>query len=68
MSQFTAVELIELLRDRLQESADCMSADIENIRRSGRTTADMIRMVEDARYFVSEADTFLATSKEEVPA
>ncbi|KDM89717.1 hypothetical protein [Photobacterium galatheae] len=68
MSQFTAIELIELLRDRLKESADCMSADIENIRRNGLCAADMIRMIENARYFVSEADVFLAASKKEVPA
>jgi hypothetical protein len=59
MSQQTALELIELLKDRLQEAADCMDCGLDIVRDAGLTTADVERQIQDSRYFVKLANGFI---------
>lgn len=56
-----AINLIGLLRDRLQETSDCIEASHNIIREAGYTTEDAQRTVEDARAFIDLADEFLET-------
>ena len=56
-----AINLIRLLRDRLQEASDCIEASHNIIRFAGYTTADAENTVKDSRAFVELANEFLET-------
>lgn len=53
------VALMEHLRDRLVEAADCMDAGIEVAQAAQLTTDDIERQVADSRFFADEATRFL---------
>ncbi|MDC0611917.1 hypothetical protein OAP63_14390 [Vibrio sp.] len=52
-------ELIEMLKDRLEECCDCIEASYGIIRESGRITNDAEMTVEGARYFIEQAKSHL---------
>lgn len=52
-------QLVEMLKDRLEECCDCIEAGYEIIRKSGHTTTDAELTVEGARFFVGEANSYL---------
>ncbi|EJL6393191.1 DUF3850 domain-containing protein [Vibrio navarrensis] len=52
--------LIEFLRDRLQETCDCIEAGYEITQASGRSIADSQMTVKGGRAFVDEANLFLS--------
>ncbi len=56
----STIELITMLRDRLEEAADCMDCGLDIIRNAGLTTADTESQIEASRYFVAEANNYLA--------
>ncbi|EDP59463.1 hypothetical protein AND4_09827 [Vibrio sp. AND4] len=51
--------LISLLRDRLQETCDCIDAGHDIVRNAGHSTTDAERTANDAREFIAFADDFL---------
>ncbi|MBN3492044.1 DUF3850 domain-containing protein [Vibrio neptunius] len=57
----SALNLICFLRDRLQETCDCIDASHDIIKQSGHTTADAERTANDARAFIDMANEFLST-------
>ncbi|HCG8683765.1 TPA: DUF3850 domain-containing protein [Vibrio parahaemolyticus] len=57
----SALNLICFLRDRLQETCDCIDASHDIIKRSGHTTADAEMTANDARAFIDMANEFLST-------
>jgi hypothetical protein len=58
-----ALVLIEHLRDRLVEAADCMEAGIESTHAAGLTTTDVERQIQDSRFFANEANNYLRALK-----
>lgn len=54
-----ACTLIALLRDRLQETCDCIDAGHEVVRKAGHSTTDAERTANDAREFIELANGFL---------
>ena len=60
-----AKTLIEYLRDRLQETCDCIEAGYEIIRESGHTIADSQITVEGGRAFIEEANQYLSSIGED---
>ncbi|NOI15804.1 DUF3850 domain-containing protein [Vibrio hepatarius] len=56
----SALNLICFLRDRLQETCDCIDASHSIIKKAGHTTADAERTADDARAFVDMANEFLS--------
>ncbi|QIS00593.1 DUF3850 domain-containing protein [Vibrio diabolicus] len=57
----SALNLICFLRDRLQETCDCIDASHDIIKFAGFTTADAERTANDARAFIEMANEFLST-------
>ncbi|WP_029822526.1 DUF3850 domain-containing protein [Vibrio parahaemolyticus] len=55
-----AIDLICYLRDRLEETCDCIDASHNIIKKAGHTTQDAERTSNDAREFVLLANQFLA--------
>ncbi|MBL4831298.1 MAG: DUF3850 domain-containing protein [Aliivibrio sp.] len=55
--------LIEYLRDRLEETCDCIEAGYDIIRESGHTTGDSQLTVEGGRVFIEEANQYLTSIK-----
>ncbi|HCE2591079.1 TPA: DUF3850 domain-containing protein [Vibrio parahaemolyticus] len=55
----SASTLISLLRDRLQETCDCIDAGHEIVRKAGHSTTDAERTANDAREFIELANDFL---------
>ncbi|EHD7113027.1 DUF3850 domain-containing protein [Vibrio cholerae] len=55
-----ATDLICFLRDRLQETCDCIDASHDIIKKSGHTTVDAEMTVNDARAFIDMANEFLS--------
>lgn len=55
-----SITLMEFMRDRLVEAADCIESGIEITRNAGLTTEDLDRQIEDCRFFAGEATEFLA--------
>ncbi len=53
-------QLIEYLRDRLQETCDCIEASYDIMREAGVTTSDSQMTVEGAQLFIGEANQYLA--------
>ncbi|WP_285465636.1 hypothetical protein [Vibrio sp. D420a] len=53
-------QLIEYLRDRLQETCDCIEAGYDIMREAGVTTSDSQMTVEGAQLFIGEANQYLA--------
>ncbi|PJC85324.1 hypothetical protein CSW98_15975 [Vibrio sp. HA2012] len=51
--------LIKFLRDRLEETCDCIEASYSIIRESGRTITDSQITVEGGREFIAEANAYL---------
>ncbi|TOH54203.1 hypothetical protein CGI80_00515 [Vibrio parahaemolyticus] len=56
-----AKQLIEYLRDRLEETCDCIEAGYDIIRSSSHTIGDSQLTVEGGRVFIEEANTYLST-------
>ncbi|WP_281223084.1 DUF3850 domain-containing protein [Photobacterium sanguinicancri] len=56
-----AQTLIEYLRDRLQETCDCIEAGYDIVRESGHTIGDCQLTVEGGRVFIEEANEYLST-------
>ena len=54
-----ASTLIALLRDRLQETCDCIDAGHDIVRKAGHSTTDAERTANDAREFIDLANDFL---------
>ncbi|EPM6351025.1 hypothetical protein ACTN3U_002648 [Vibrio alginolyticus] len=54
-----ANQLIEMLKDRLEECCDCIEAGYEITRSAGYTTIDAELTVEGGRSFIDEASSFL---------
>lgn len=52
-------QLIEYLRDRLQETCDCIEAGYDVMRESGVTISDSQMTVEGAQIFIEEANQYL---------
>ncbi|MBY8277256.1 hypothetical protein KW516_05920 [Vibrio fluvialis] len=52
-------ELIEMLKDRLEECCDCIEAGYEIAHECGRITTDAELTVADAREFIKEAKSYL---------
>lgn len=55
----SASTLIALLRDRLQETCDCIDTGHEIVRKAGHQTDDAERTANDAREFIGLANDFL---------
>jgi hypothetical protein len=55
----SAMTLISFLRDRLQETCDCIDASHDIIKESGHTTKDAEMTANDARAFIEMADEYL---------
>ncbi|MGF1689438.1 hypothetical protein L4C36_22720 [Photobacterium japonica] len=53
-------QLITMLRDGLQESADCIDCALGSISVAGRSTADAQRQVDASLAMVKEADSYLS--------
>lgn len=53
--------LIEYLRDRLEETCDCIEAGYEIQRTSGHSISDAQMTVEGGRVFIEEANNYLST-------
>ncbi|EKO3371243.1 DUF3850 domain-containing protein [Vibrio fluvialis] len=62
-----AQKLIEYLRDRLEETCDCIEAGYGIARSSGHSTLDAEMTVEDGRVFIEEANKFLGSFAESQP-
>ncbi|ENI4126730.1 DUF3850 domain-containing protein [Vibrio fluvialis] len=62
-----AQKLIEYLRDRLEETCDCIEAGYGIARSSGHSTSDAAMTVEGGRVFIEEANQFLNTFAESQP-
>ena len=60
-----AQTLIEYLRDRLQETCDCIEAGYDIVRSSGRTIGDSQTTVEGGRVFIEMANEYLSSIGEE---
>ncbi|ENK2914664.1 hypothetical protein AB3D14_002300 [Vibrio alginolyticus] len=58
-SSSEASQLIEMLKDRLEECCDCIEAGYEITRSAGYTTIDAELTVEDGRSFIDEASRYL---------
>ena len=56
-----AKELIEMLKDRLEECCDCIEAGYEIARECRRITTDAELTVAFAREFIGEAKSYLET-------
>ncbi|AGB11011.1 TPA: DUF3850 domain-containing protein [Vibrio parahaemolyticus] len=56
--------LIEFLRDRLEETCDCIEYGYEFTRKAGCTTADAEKTVEGGRAFIAEANAYLKNISE----
>jgi|GEM_PF-485846 len=56
-----AQPLIEYLRDRLQETCDCIEAGYGIMRKSGHTISDSQSTVEGGRAFIDVANQYLST-------
>lgn len=54
-------ELIEMLKDRLEECCDCIEAGYEIAQECGRITTDAELTVAGAREFIEEAKSYLET-------
>ncbi|MEK2129272.1 DUF3850 domain-containing protein [Vibrio parahaemolyticus] len=54
-----AIDLIGYLRDRLQETCDCIDASHSIVRKAGYTTDDAQQTANDAREFIELANSFL---------
>ncbi|EOY4907140.1 hypothetical protein ACP54H_000285 [Vibrio alginolyticus] len=54
-----AKQLIEMLKDRLEECCNCIEAGYEITRSAGYTTTDAELTVEGGRSFIEEASSFL---------
>lgn len=54
-----ANQLIEMLKDRLEECCDCIEAGYEITRSAGYTTTDAELTVEGGRSFIEEATCYL---------
>ncbi|PFG55726.1 hypothetical protein ATG66_2042 [Vibrio sp. ES.051] len=52
-------QLIEMLKDRLEECCDCIEAGYEIAGSAGFTTTDAELTVEGGRYFIKEANAYL---------
>lgn len=57
----SALNLICFLRDRLQETCDCIDASHDIIKKAGHTTKDAERTANDARAFIDMANEFLSS-------
>lgn len=53
------IELLGYLRDRLQETCDCIDASHDIVRNAGLTTQDSEMTANDARQFIEMANEFL---------
>ncbi|EQB0489270.1 hypothetical protein ACYAQ7_001451 [Vibrio alginolyticus] len=58
-SSSEASQLIEMLKDRLEECCDCIEAGYEITRSAGYTTIDAELTVEDGRSCIDEASRYL---------
>ncbi|ELA8260365.1 TPA: hypothetical protein ACPJ2K_002672 [Vibrio alginolyticus] len=58
-SSSEANQLIEMLKDRLEECCDCIEAGYEITRSAGYTTIDAELTVEGGRSFIDEVSSFL---------
>ncbi|MCR9519632.1 hypothetical protein NB469_14665 [Vibrio alginolyticus] len=58
-SSSEANQLIEMLKDRLEECCDCIEAGYEITRSAGYTTIDAELTVEGGCSFIDEASSFL---------
>ncbi|MFM2646557.1 hypothetical protein [Vibrio diabolicus] len=58
-SSSEANQLIEMLKDRLEECCDCIEAGYEITRSAGYTTIDAELTVEGGRSFIDEASRYL---------
>lgn len=58
-SSSEASQLIEMLKDRLEECCDCIEAGYEITRSAGYTTIDAELTVEGGRFFIDEASRYL---------
>ncbi|MGF1704143.1 hypothetical protein L4D09_28045 [Photobacterium makurazakiensis] len=56
----STIQLIIYLRDRLEETCDCIECCYESIRNDGCVTTDAERTVEGGRLFIKEANEFLS--------
>ncbi|NOH22356.1 hypothetical protein [Vibrio europaeus] len=56
-----SITLLEFLRDRLVEAADCIESGVDITRNAGLTTEDLERQIADCRFFAEEATEFLAS-------
>ncbi|EMK3382397.1 hypothetical protein V8054_000602 [Vibrio parahaemolyticus] len=52
-------QLIEFLKDRLEECCDCIEAGYEIARSAGLMTSDVELTVEGGRYFIEMANRYL---------
>ncbi len=55
----SALNLISFLRDRLQETCDCIDASYDIIKKAGHTTKDAEMTANDARAFIEMANEYL---------
>ncbi|QXO19231.1 hypothetical protein [Vibrio ostreae] len=64
MNPSKASELIEMLRDRLEECCNCIEAGYDITLASGHSITDAELTVEGGRVFIDEANQYLSTIKE----
>ncbi|EHA1204523.1 TPA: hypothetical protein ACPJ2U_002049 [Vibrio alginolyticus] len=64
-SSSEASQLIEMLKDRLEECCDCIEASYEITRSAGYTTIDAELTVEGGRSFIDEASRYLEEQERE---
>ncbi|EOB2571307.1 hypothetical protein [Vibrio fluvialis] len=67
MNHDAALQLITMLKDRLEECCDCIEAGYSIVRSSGHSTSDAEMTVEGGRVFIEEANQFLDTFAESLP-
>ncbi|HHX8268288.1 TPA: hypothetical protein ACVOYV_001465 [Vibrio diabolicus] len=65
ISSSEANQLIEMLKDRLEECCDCIEAGYEITRSAGYTAIDAELTVEGGRSFIDEASRYLKEQERE---
>ncbi|ENK3144689.1 hypothetical protein ACRTEU_00675 [Vibrio alginolyticus] len=65
ISSSEANQLIEMLKDRLEECCDCIEAGYEITRSARYTTIDAELTVEGGRSFIDEASRYLKEQERE---
>lgn len=63
-SPLPAITLIEFLRDRLNETCDCIEAGYDIVLKSGHTIDDSQMTLEGGRQFIELANDYLSTISE----